>query len=145
MWTQVEATGWRGRYFLPMTTGVSKVASHMIALAAARANHKTTISIMYELWFTLCSGLGVLSSAQVRISLTFNLKNVNVNHRYSVFCVLVWYLMFWCQLQWRCWRMKSVGGLYALVAGKHFQGILVRPAWTAWPLTLRHYSIRNSS
>jgi hypothetical protein len=32
------------QYFLPMTTGVSKVASHMTALAAARTNRRTAIS-----------------------------------------------------------------------------------------------------
>jgi len=34
MWLPVPATGWRGMYFLPATTGVSNVASHMIALAS---------------------------------------------------------------------------------------------------------------
>jgi hypothetical protein len=40
MWSMVPVTGLRGRYFLPMTTGVSKVASYMITSALARTNHK---------------------------------------------------------------------------------------------------------
>jgi len=35
--SMVPAIGWRDRYFLPMTTGVIKVASHMID----GTNHKT--------------------------------------------------------------------------------------------------------
>jgi hypothetical protein len=35
------ATGWRGKYFLSLTSGVTTVASHMIALAAAGTNHRT--------------------------------------------------------------------------------------------------------
>jgi len=42
--SQVPATGCRGKYFLPMTAGVSKVANYMIALASAHTNHRTTIS-----------------------------------------------------------------------------------------------------
>jgi hypothetical protein len=34
MWLPVPGTGWRGMYFLPGTTGVSKDVSHMIALAS---------------------------------------------------------------------------------------------------------------
>jgi len=37
--TRNPAAGLRGRYFLPLTTGVTKVASHMIAYAAAGSNH----------------------------------------------------------------------------------------------------------
>jgi hypothetical protein len=87
-----------------------------------------------------------LSAGWGRVSLIFNLKNVKVNHRHSVSCVLVWNLMLLCQLQWRYWRMKSVGGLYALMAGKQlptFPRIVVRPSWNVWPLKLRYYSIKN--
>jgi hypothetical protein len=41
MWSVVPETGLRDRYFLPMTTDVSKIASHMIALVLAGANHNT--------------------------------------------------------------------------------------------------------
>jgi hypothetical protein len=41
-WTTVN--GRRGRYFVPMTTGVNKVTSHMIALTTARTNHRTATS-----------------------------------------------------------------------------------------------------
>jgi hypothetical protein len=41
----IPETGLRGRYLLPMTTGVSKVANDMIACASAGTNHKTTISL----------------------------------------------------------------------------------------------------
>jgi hypothetical protein len=44
MWLHVPATGWRGKYFLPLTTGVTTVASPMIAMVAARTNHRTSIS-----------------------------------------------------------------------------------------------------
>jgi len=44
MFLHVPATGWRGKYFLLLTTGVTMVASHMIAMAAARTNHTTAIS-----------------------------------------------------------------------------------------------------
>jgi hypothetical protein len=39
----VPVTELRGRYFLPLTTGVRNVASHMIACAAAGTNHKTSL------------------------------------------------------------------------------------------------------
>lgn len=38
----VPATGLRGSYFLPTTTGVRKVASQMIVCAATGTKHKTT-------------------------------------------------------------------------------------------------------
>jgi hypothetical protein len=41
----IPETGLKGRYFLPMTTGVSKVVSDMIACAAARNNHRTATSL----------------------------------------------------------------------------------------------------
>jgi hypothetical protein len=43
-WLHVPVTGWRGKYFLPLTTGVTTVASHMITLAVAQTNHKMAIS-----------------------------------------------------------------------------------------------------
>ena len=36
---------WTGRYFFPVTTGVTKVASHMIVCAVAGTNHKTAASL----------------------------------------------------------------------------------------------------
>jgi len=59
-------------YFLPMTTGVSKVAGHMIALAAARTKPKAATSnrtdhccrsSCMQLWF---AGLCGYSSWDIR-------------------------------------------------------------------------------
>jgi hypothetical protein len=41
---QVPATGWRGRYFLLMTLGVSSVTSHMITLAVVWTHHRMATS-----------------------------------------------------------------------------------------------------
>jgi len=48
-------------YFLPMTTGASKAASYMIALAVARTNHRTATSkcielLSFELGHAVASG-----------------------------------------------------------------------------------------
>ena len=67
----VPATGLRGRYFLPMTTGASKVASHMIDCAAAGTNYNTATSfvicVVGKVW---CSGTAKTDECRVCVAVT---------------------------------------------------------------------------